>query len=83
MQVIFERRSVRNFLPKPVEAEKVERILRAGFEAPAALGIFDCYRKGRPQSHCGYESLRENVRRRGRGNCRLRQSETGGKFRSK
>ncbi|MDR1574594.1 MAG: nitroreductase family protein [Treponema sp.] len=36
MQAIFERRSVRNFLPKPVEAEKVERILRAGFEAPSA-----------------------------------------------
>ncbi|MDR1588189.1 MAG: nitroreductase family protein [Treponema sp.] len=36
MSAIFERRSVRNFLPKPVEAEKIERILRAGFEAPSA-----------------------------------------------
>ncbi|MDR2143384.1 MAG: nitroreductase family protein, partial [Treponema sp.] len=36
MSVIFERRSVRNFLPKPVEAEKIDRILRAGFEAPSA-----------------------------------------------
>jgi nitroreductase len=36
MSAIFERRSVRNFLPKPVEQEKIERILRAGFEAPSA-----------------------------------------------
>jgi nitroreductase len=36
MAAIFERRSVRNFLPKPVEQEKIERILRAGFEAPSA-----------------------------------------------
>jgi nitroreductase len=36
MSAIFERRSVRHFLPKPVEQEKIERILRAGFEAPSA-----------------------------------------------
>jgi nitroreductase len=36
MSAIFERRSVRSFLPKPVEPEKIERILRAGFEAPSA-----------------------------------------------
>jgi nitroreductase len=36
MPVIFERRSVRHFLAKPVEQDKVERILRAGFEAPSA-----------------------------------------------
>jgi nitroreductase len=36
MSVIFERRSVRSFLPKPVEPEKIERILRAGFAAPSA-----------------------------------------------
>jgi nitroreductase len=36
MSAIFERRSVRHFLPKPVEQEKLERILRAGFEAPSA-----------------------------------------------
>jgi nitroreductase len=36
MSAIFERRSVRHFLPKPVEPEKIERILRAGFEAPSA-----------------------------------------------
>jgi nitroreductase len=36
MSTIFQRRSVRNFLPKPVEDEKIERILRAGFEAPSA-----------------------------------------------
>jgi nitroreductase len=36
MQAIFKRRSVRNFLPKPVEPEKIDRILRAAFEAPSA-----------------------------------------------
>jgi len=36
MSAIFERRSVRNFLPDPVEGEKIERILRAGFAAPSA-----------------------------------------------
>jgi nitroreductase len=36
MSAIFERRSVRNFLPQPVEQEKIERILRAGFAAPSA-----------------------------------------------
>jgi nitroreductase len=36
MSSIFNRRSVRNFLPKPVEPDKIERILRAGFEAPSA-----------------------------------------------
>jgi nitroreductase len=36
MSAIFERRSVRHFLPQPVEREKIERILRAGFEAPSA-----------------------------------------------
>ncbi|MDR3200716.1 MAG: nitroreductase family protein [Spirochaetales bacterium] len=36
MSVIFARRSVRNFLPKEIEQDKLERILRAGFEAPSA-----------------------------------------------
>jgi nitroreductase len=36
MSAIFERRSVRDFLSKPVEPDKLERILRAGFEAPSA-----------------------------------------------
>jgi nitroreductase len=36
MSAIFERRSVRKFLPKPVEPEKIDRILRAAFEAPSA-----------------------------------------------
>jgi nitroreductase len=36
MNAIFKRRSVRDFLPNPVEREKIERILRAGFEAPSA-----------------------------------------------
>ncbi|MDR1210899.1 MAG: nitroreductase family protein [Spirochaetaceae bacterium] len=36
MSVIFTRRSVRSYLPKPVEDDKIERILRAGFQAPSA-----------------------------------------------
>jgi nitroreductase len=36
MSVIFTRRSVRSFLEKAVEQEKIERILRAGMEAPSA-----------------------------------------------
>jgi nitroreductase len=36
MSAIFERRSVRGFLSKPVEPEKIDRILRAAFEAPSA-----------------------------------------------
>ena len=36
MSAIFERRSIRHFLPKPVEPEKLVRILRAGFEGPSA-----------------------------------------------
>jgi nitroreductase len=36
MSAIFERRSVRNFLSTPVEPEKIDRILRAAFEAPSA-----------------------------------------------
>jgi nitroreductase len=36
MSAIFQRRSARSFLPKPVEDDKIERILRAGMEAPSA-----------------------------------------------
>jgi nitroreductase len=36
MSAIFQRRSVRSFLPKPVEDDKIERILRAGMAAPSA-----------------------------------------------
>ena len=34
--IIFKRRSIRSFEDKPVEPEKVERILRAGMKAPSA-----------------------------------------------
>ncbi|MDR2103709.1 MAG: nitroreductase family protein [Treponema sp.] len=36
MSAIFKRRSVRSFLSKPVEPEILDRIIRAGFEAPSA-----------------------------------------------
>jgi nitroreductase len=36
MSTVFERRSIRHFLPEPVEPEKLMRILRAGFEGPSA-----------------------------------------------
>jgi nitroreductase len=36
MSAIFTRRSVRDFLPKAVESEKLDRILSAAFQAPSA-----------------------------------------------
>ncbi len=36
MNTIFTRRSVRSFLKKTVEAEKIEKILRAAMQAPTA-----------------------------------------------
>lgn len=34
--LIFKRRSIRRFLDKPVEQDKLERILKAGMQAPSA-----------------------------------------------
>lgn len=34
--IIFKRRSIRRFLDKPVEPEKLEKILKAGMQAPSA-----------------------------------------------
>ena len=34
--VVFQRRSIRKYQARPVEPEKVERILRAGMQAPSA-----------------------------------------------
>lgn len=36
MDIIFKRRSYRKFLDKLVEDEKIERLLRAGMQAPSA-----------------------------------------------
>ena len=36
MEIIFQRRSVRRFQERPVEPEKIERILRAAMAAPSA-----------------------------------------------
>ena len=36
MEEIFTRRSIRKFLDRPVEPEKLDRILRAGMQAPSA-----------------------------------------------
>lgn len=36
MKAIFNRRSVRNYLPKPVSKEDLEQLLRAGMRAPSA-----------------------------------------------
>ncbi|MCP1223717.1 nitroreductase family protein [Sebaldella sp. S0638] len=36
MNSIFARRSIREFLDKPVESEKIDQILRAGMQAPTA-----------------------------------------------
>lgn len=37
--VIFTRRSIRRFEDKPVEQEKVERILKAGMQSPSAHNL--------------------------------------------
>jgi len=34
--IIFRRRSIRRFFDKPVEQEKIERILKAGMQSPSA-----------------------------------------------
>ncbi len=36
MDVIFKRRSVRSYLDKPVEKEKIEKLLSAAMQAPSA-----------------------------------------------
>ena len=36
MNTIFTRRSIRRFENKPVETEKLDRIVRAGMQAPSA-----------------------------------------------
>ncbi len=36
MNEIFTRRSIRQYEPRPVEPEKIERILRAAVAAPSA-----------------------------------------------
>ncbi len=36
MNAIYTRRSVRDFLDKPIEAQKVEQLLRAAMQAPSA-----------------------------------------------
>ena len=37
MNAIFKRKSIRKFLDKPIEDEKIERLLRAGMQAPSAV----------------------------------------------
>lgn len=37
MDAIFNRRSVRAYLDKPVEKEKIEKMLRAAMQAPSAI----------------------------------------------
>ena len=37
MNSIFTRRSIREYDSRPVEPEKLDRILRAGMQAPSAM----------------------------------------------
>lgn len=37
MNVIFKRKSIRKFLDKEIEDEKIERLLKAGMQAPSAV----------------------------------------------
>jgi len=41
-QCINGRRSVRNYLEKPIEKEKIERILTAGVMAPSVMNRQPC-----------------------------------------
>ena len=36
MEAIFNRRSIRKYEEKPVEKEKIEKLLRAAMQAPSA-----------------------------------------------
>jgi nitroreductase len=38
MKEIFTRRSIRTFVNRPVEKEKIDKLLRAAMQAPSALG---------------------------------------------
>ena len=37
MNAIFKRKSIRKFLDKEIEDEKIERLLKAGMQAPSAI----------------------------------------------
>ena len=37
MNAIFKRKSIRKFLDKEIEDEKIERLLKAGMQAPSAV----------------------------------------------
>ena len=37
MNIIFKRKSIRKFQDKEVEEEKIERLLKAGMQAPSAM----------------------------------------------
>ena len=37
MNAIFKRKSIRNFLDKEIEDDKIERLLKAGMQAPSAI----------------------------------------------
>ena len=39
MDAILKRRSIRSFQPKPIEREKLERVLEAGRQAPSASNL--------------------------------------------
>ena len=37
MNAIFKRKSIRKFLDKEIEDDKIERLLKAGMQAPSAM----------------------------------------------
>lgn len=39
LNLIFQRRSIRKFLPNPVEHEKIEKLLEAAMAAPSAMNM--------------------------------------------
>ena len=62
MNSIFTRRSIREYDSCPVEQEKLERILRAGMQAPSALGIFSSQKSGDDPKNRRIDSLRKTCR---------------------
>ena len=63
---IFERKSVRTYLNKGVEKEKIDLMLRAGMSAPSgkgcsSLGVCGCFRPCETGFDGGGSSLCQNV----------------------
>ena len=74
LENIMGRKSVRKYLPKPVEKEKIEVLLKAGMAAPSGKDVLGIDRHRRPGSARFYGccvALCQNVERSSDGYRRL------------